>query len=259
MSHNVQVYAHRGASVAAPENTLPAFAAALEMGAAGIELDVQCSKDGQLVVIHDFEVDKTTNGHGPVSDLTAAELAALDAGSHFGPEFAGVGVPTLDQVLDLVGDRCVVNIEVKSQDLSGGNQVEPLVELLRACKLGDRVIVSSFNPMTLLKIGRKERSIALGLLYSAKMPLVLRKAWMRLLIRPEAMHPHHEMVDASYMKWARRHGYRVNTWTVNDADEARRLADLGVDTIMTDLPDRIIDALTGRPIIGFHDRCYCAG
>ena len=98
MPRSAQVFAHRGASAAAPENTLPAFQKALDMGVDGIELDVQCSRDGELVVIHNFDVDATTDGHGPVASLAATELKQLDAGSHFSEKYAGVGVPTLLQV-----------------------------------------------------------------------------------------------------------------------------------------------------------------
>lgn len=146
------IFAARGAKRIAPENTLPAFAAALEMGVDGIELDVHLSRDGRLVVIHDETLDATTNGHGPVSALTAAELAALDAGSHFDPAFAPVGVPTLDEVMDLVDDRCVVNIEVKTADPLGGAAVEPLLDFLRMRQLFDQVIVSSFNPVSLIRL-----------------------------------------------------------------------------------------------------------
>src|SRR5215212_9607059 len=114
-----QIFAHRGARVVAPENTLPAFQRALDMNVDGIELDIHCSKDGELVVIHDFTVDKTTNATGKVNHFTTAELASLDAGSSLSAEFAGVGIPTLAQVFDLVGNRCRVNVEIKSEDPTG--------------------------------------------------------------------------------------------------------------------------------------------
>ena len=117
------------------------------MGVDGIELDVQCSKDGILVVMHNFDVDATTNFHGPVAGLTATELGQLDAGSHFSEEYAGTGVPTLDEVLDLVDGACQINVEIKSRDLTGGSEVEPLIGLIRHRNLYDRMIVSSFNPV----------------------------------------------------------------------------------------------------------------
>jgi glycerophosphoryl diester phosphodiesterase len=230
--------------MAAPENTLPAFATALEMGADGIELDVHCSKDGQLVVIHDFTVDKTTNGQGKVRDFTAVELAQLDAGSSFSPHFAGVGVPTLAQVFDLVGQRCRVNVEIKSEAYDdGGGEVEPLVELIQQRNLYDQVIVSSFNPITLIKLRWADPKVKLGLLYATDLPPHLRQAWFTSIIQPEALHPYHRLVDASHLAWAQMRGCAVNTWTVNEIAEARRLAKLGVDVIMTDVPDVMIKAL----------------
>ena len=156
------IFAHRGAREDAPENTLPAFDLALDMKADGIELDVQCSKDGQLMVIHDFTLDKTTNGTGRVSAFTADELFELDAGSHFSAEFAGTRMPTLAQVFDLVGNRGQVNIELKTDDLQGGGEVEPVIALIQRRKLYEQVIVSSFNPIALIKMRYLDPAIKLG-------------------------------------------------------------------------------------------------
>lgn len=235
-----QIFAHRGACRVAPENTLPAFDAALAMGADGVELDAQCTKDGHLVVIHDFSVDKTTSGRGAVNEFALADLQALDAGSHFAPEFANTPVPTLVQVLDLLGNRCRINIEVKTMQPAGGDEVEPLVELIRTRNLYEQVIVSSFNPITLIKLRWMDPQIPLGLLYFQRLPEYLRKAWLSPIIAPEALHPHHTLIDAKYMEWAQRAGYAINTWTVNEADEAERLAALGVDVIITDEPDKLL-------------------
>ncbi len=238
-----QIFAHRGARMAAPENTLPAFQKALEMGADGIELDVHASKDGQLVVIHDFTVNKTTNGQGQVRNFTAAELAQLDAGSHFSPAFAGIGVPTLPQVFDLVGNRCRVNVEIKSEDPEGGPEVPLLAALIQTHQLYDQVIVSSFNAPTLIKMRWTDPKVKLGLLYEGPLPPHLRQAWFTPIMQPEALHPYHRSIDAELMTWARAHGCAVNTWTVNVVEDARRLAALDVDVIMTDVPDVMIAAL----------------
>lgn len=244
MPNPPQVFAHRGAKMVAPENTLPAFEQAIALGADGIELDVQCSKDGVLVVMHDLTVDKTTNGQGRVADLTAAELGKLDAGSHFDPKFANAHVPTLEEVLALTAGKIKLNIEIKSQDPLGGREVEPLVELLQAGNLYDQVIVSSFNPITLIKLRHVDPQVPLGLLYwGQQLPAFLREILLSPVLRPEAFHPHHSLIDEEYMGWAKAIPAAVNTWTVNDAEEARRLADLGVDIIITDVPDTILAAL----------------
>lgn len=243
MPHRPQIFAHRGAKTVAPENTLPAFQKALDMHVDGIELDVQCSADGRLVVIHDFDLARTTNGTGQAADHTYQALAKLDAGSHFSQQFAGTPLPTLDEVFDLVGDRCLVNVEIKTREWNGGREVEPLVRLIQQGRRYEQVIVSSFNPAALIAMRWHDPRISLGLLYAAELPIFLRRAWLGPLIAPEALHPHHAMVDAPYMRWARSHGHYVNTWTVNDVDEARRLADLGVDVIISDVPDRLIEGL----------------
>ena len=238
-----QIFAHRGAKAVAPENTIPAFARALEMGVAGIELDIHCSKDGKLVVIHDEALDRTTTSTGNVADFTAAELAQVDAGSRFSPAFAGVGIPTLDEVFDLVGNRCLVNVEVKTYDPLGGDQVEGLLALIKDRKLYDQVIVSSFNPVALIKTRFLDPKVRLGLLYYLPMPAWLRHAWFTAIMQPEALHPSANLIDAAEMAWARSHHCQVNTWTVNDTTEAKRLAALGVDVIMSDVPDQIMAAL----------------
>jgi glycerophosphoryl diester phosphodiesterase len=243
MKQHPAIFAHRGARRAAPENTLPAFQAALDMRADGVELDVHCSKDGQLMVIHDFDVDATTNEHGPVSNFTADQLAHMDAAAHFEGGFATTGIPTLLQVLDLIDDRCRINVEVKSMDMLGGDQVEPLLAIIRERDLYDQVIVSSFNPITLIKLRWLDKRVDIGLLHQLALPDYLRAAWLSPIIQPQAVHPYHELVDAEYMAWAKSQGCAVNTWTVNDVDEARRLAALGVDVIMTDEPDVIIAGL----------------
>lgn len=244
MARRTQVFAHRGAKMVAPENTLPAFEQALAMGVDGIELDVQRSKDGVLVVMHNFTVDETTDGQGRIADLTSAELRRLDAGSHFDASFSGVGVPTLEEVLALVGTQCRLNIEIKSMDPMGGYEVELLAEMIRAGNLYSTIIVSSFNPITLIKMRWFDRRIPLGLLYGGtELPQFLREAWLSPILRPEAFHPHHSLIDAEYMAWAKELPAAVNTWTVNDVVEAQRLAALGVDTIISDVPDKLIAAL----------------
>jgi len=246
MSNSPAIFAHRGARRVAPENTLPAFAAALAMGVDGIELDVHRTTDEQLVVIHDFVVDGTTNGSGPVAAMSAAEVARLDAGSHFSAAYAGTPVPRLEEVLDLVGDRCRINIEIKSMDPYANDASDLVAALIRQRNLYDQVIVSSFNPITLIKLRHLDPKIALGMLYGADMPQFLRETWAGPPICPEAQHPHHALIDAGYMAWAHHLGAAVNTWTVNDLNEAQRLAGLGVDVIMTDVPDQMRAGLGGQ-------------
>ncbi len=247
MSHTPLIYAHRGARRVAPENTLPAFTAALQMGVDGIELDVHLTADGKLVVIHDFTVEKTTDGQGQIAQMTADEIARLDAGVRFDPSFVGTRVPTLNEVVELVGSRCRINIEIKSMDPYARDASDGVAALIRQRRLYEQVIVSSFNPITLIKMRHLDPAVALGVLYDDTMPAFLREVWAGPLISPQAQHPVHRLVDVPYMRWAHAAGAQVNTWTVNELDEARRLADLGVTALITDVPDVLIAGLQGEP------------
>ncbi len=245
MTKQPQIFAHRGANAVAPENTLPAFEKALEIGVDGIELDVQATADGELVVLHDFSLERTTTGAGALRAHTLAQLAAIDAGVRFDDAFAGTPIPTLEQVFDLVEDRCIVNVEIKNMDWNGGREAGPLARLIKRRQLFDQVIVSSFNPISLRKMRQLDPSIALGLLYFPLKHLFLHlsRSLLSRGIAPDALHPHFASIDAKLVAAARSRGQRVNAWTVNSVAEARRLAGLDVDAIITDLPDVIRQGL----------------
>lgn len=228
---------HRGAAGLAPGNTLAAFQAALDLGIDGVELDVHRCRTGEVVVIHDFSVDRTTNGSGKVRDLSLAEIQALDAGSRFDPRFAGEGIPTLAQVFDLVGDRLLVNVELKSFSPRTDGLESEVIRLVRERGLADTVLVSSFNPFSLRRVRRLDPGLKLGLLYAHKLPFPLNRDWLGFLFRPEALHPDHPMVDERLVARARARGQEVNAWTVNEAADMRRLVALGVHGIITDRPD----------------------
>ncbi|MDY6875566.1 MAG: glycerophosphodiester phosphodiesterase [Chloroflexota bacterium] len=239
--------AHRGASAAAPPNTLVAFEKAVELGADGIEFDVHLSADGMLVVIHDFNVDNTTDGSGRVTEMTLAQLKQLDAGSRFDPAFAGERIPTLEEVLEAVGSRLLLNIEMKCFSPRDNGLERAVITQVKRHNLDDRVLLSSFNPLSLRRAKKIAPHIAVGLLYSPRLSLPLRRAWLAPLVHHEARHPEHTMVDAHYMAWARRRGYLINAWTVDDPNEMHRLIGLGVDGIITPLPDVLHSVLKTTP------------
>jgi len=230
--------AHRGASAYAPENTLAAFRLAAEMGADGLELDAKLSRDGAIVVMHDATVDQTTDGSGRVSDLTLAELKRLDAGSKFGPKFAGERIPTLEEVIDAVGDRLIVNVELTNYASPGDGLEFKVVDLIAKSGRADRLMVSSFSPLALRKVKRRAPRVACGLVYAPRDPIYRRRAWFAFLIPGlEAHHPQYSMIDAAAVRRFHARGQKVNTWTVNDEADMRRMIDAGVDAIMTDKPD----------------------
>lgn len=231
------IFAHRGACRVAPENTLPAFQAAIDLGADGIELDVQYSSDGKLMVIHNPTLEATTDGAGRVTAHTFEELRRLDAGARFAPHFAGTPIPTLDEVLELAAGRLLVNIELKALDTVTAGIGVDVVHCVRAHGMADQVVISSFNPLALRRAKSAGPEIECALLTAADLPGWMRSRPTLWFSRADSIHPEHPMVDAAYMAWARGRGMAVRPWTVNEEAEMRRLIALGVDALITDLPD----------------------
>ena len=233
------VFGHRGASASAPMNTIPAFELAAQMGAQGVELDVQRSADGHAVIVHDFTVDSTTDGSGLVNTKTLAELKALDAGSWKSDEFTGTRVPTLDEVFEAVGQQLFINVEIKSRGLRTDGVEQVAADCIRRHGMQPRVIVSSFNPLALRRFRRILPDVPLGHLTVPGLPFIVRMTGLGL--KTEAIHPNYRQINSDYM--ARHQSQIVNTWTVNDAETARELRNLGVGVIITDQPDTLLHAL----------------
>jgi glycerophosphoryl diester phosphodiesterase len=236
-------FAHRGASHEAPENTLAAFLLALELDADGIEFDVQLSRDDQAVVIHDYDLSRTTNGQGLVRERTLEELQQLDAGSHFDPAFVEQRIPTLQEVIDIVRDRLLLNVELKSEHSRDGTLASVVARTLEDNDLLDTVIVSSFEPLLLRRMKQLNPRLRTGFLYAPDSPRLFRRPWLRYLIRFDALHPYYAAVDERTMRWARNKGYRVNVWTVDEPATMRRLVQAGVDGIITNRPDLLREVL----------------
>jgi len=234
------IFAHRGASDVAPENTMAAFRAALEAGADGVELDVTRCATGEIVVIHDDTVDRTTNGTGPVSAMPLFALRELDAGSWFSSQFAGERIPMLEEVLDwAVETKMRLNIEIKARNRKGDGIEEEVAGMIRRRNLESQVIVSSFNPLALKRTKQVAPELPCALLYAAGGPTLGKKPLARFFLQLEALHPHFAMVDEKFMRWAVRQGYKVNVWTVNEPTEMVRMIHLGVDGIITDHPSKL--------------------
>lgn len=242
--------AHRGASRHAPQNTLAAFIRAAELGADGVELDVHLSADGVPVVIHDFNLEATTNGTGAVRSKTLAQLKELDAGSKFDPAFAGEQIPTLAEVFEAIGQRLLINIELKSASLRDNSLTQAVAAVVKKYGMEKRVIFSSFNPLALCSIKQLMPHVPAGLLYAPDMPIYLRRAWLAPLCPHEARHPHHSLLTPHSVRALRARGYYINTWTADEPDELRRLIALDVDAIITNRPDvlkQVLDEVRARP------------
>ncbi len=221
--------AHRGAKGHEPENTLAAFQKALDLNANGIELDVHQCKSGELVVIHDFTVDRTTNGTGAVSDLTLTQLKALRINNH-------LEIPTLEEVLALFNTNHLINIELKGTHTA--QSVSHCIEAHIARKTFDyrNFIVSSFQREELATVAKYNANIPLGILTQVSVAQALDWASEFSAV---AIHPHFSLLTPENVALTRQKGYQIYTWTVNEREDIQRVKELGVDGIITDYPDRI--------------------
>ena len=228
------IYGHRGASGYAPENTLEAFRLAMDMGADGFELDVHLSADGELVVIHDETVDRTTNGTGFVKDLTLAQLKTLDACNGM-ENYRGARIPTLGEVLDLIRDtHHVVNVEVKTDGCFYPWIEEKCLALAREKGVEERVLYSSFNHHTLLRLRELKPDAKLGMLFGD----IMVKPWeYARQIGVDYLHPMKMNIYVpGFAEGAHAAGCGINLWTVNDEETMTACLKCGAG-IITNYPD----------------------
>jgi glycerophosphoryl diester phosphodiesterase len=237
-----RVIAHRGFSGIAPENTLAAVRAAIEVGADMVEIDVTLSADGHIVVLHDETLDRTTNGSGEVSQLTLAELKRLDAGSWFGPSFAGERVPTLDQVLTEVEGRTLLNVEIKSEAVARGI-VALVADTIRKLEMIDQVVVSSFSPTALQEVHSLAPDIRTAVLYNDTYHQGRDAVEIATELGATVFNIKRQRLTRRMLRRCRQHDIPVGVYTVNEARRMRRLVKRGIDAIFTDRPDRLIEIL----------------
>ena len=229
-----KIFAHRGASQYAPENTLEAFGLAMEQGADGIELDVHLSADGELVVIHDETLERTTNGKGLVRDHTLKQLQELCADNHMAG-FETARIPTLRQVLELVRPcEMQVNIELKTGILWYKGIEEKTMALVKELGMENRVIYSSFNHYSIEEVRRLDPSAETAYLFSDVIYMVERYAAGRGV---KGLHPalwHVKMAD--FLNDYLKSGLAVRVWTVNCPEDLQMLMERGVDAVITNDP-----------------------
>lgn len=226
--------AHRGVPLLAPENTMAAFRLAVQLGADGIECDIQRTKDGHLVVIHDDSVDRTTAGAGKVRDMTLAELSRLDAGIKYSPQFAGEAVPSLDDLLSWASARMIIDIEIKGGSTIYPGIEEQLLEMLRRHRAFDRVLISSFDHHALREMRRAQPRLRTGMLYCGQ---PVDPFSMARWCSATAIHPEHDFLTPELIRAAHAGGFAVWAWTVDDVETAAKLCDWGVDAIISNHPD----------------------
>lgn len=237
--HRPLIFAHRGASGYAPENTMASFVKAVELGTDGFELDVQLTADGELVVIHDEWLERVSNGTGFVRDQTLEQLRELNFNKTF-PQYGPQQIPLLKEVLEIVKETGImVNIELKTGIFHYPGIVEKTLQLVEDMDLRDKVIYSSFNHQTCVDIREQQPDAYVGFLYDDGIIDV------RQYVKAhggDAIHPAFYMLQyPEHVAEARKRGLDINTWTVNEPEHIEMACQLGVDIIITNYPDRAKD------------------
>ena len=230
------IFAHRGASAYAPENTLSAFNLAVAQGTDAIELDAKLSADGQVVVFHDATLERTTNGTGPVAQKTLAELRALDAGTYFSNQFSGEKIPLLEEVFEAVGKKTFINIELKNYATPFDQLVEKVCALVAKHELEDRVLFSSFNAANLRQAHELMPTVPRGLLALGGWAGAWSRSFGFTFGEYAALHPCFRDVNVQQIQRVHRLKRRIHTWTVNKVEMIKQLKEWGVDGIYTDVP-----------------------
>ena len=237
---------HRGFSGAAPENTLAAFKKAIEVGSDMIELDVHLSKDGEVIVIHDDTLKRTTTGNGRVSDFNLQELRTLDAGIWSGYQFRGEKIPTLKEVFELTRGKILLHIELKEEELGRYGLIDltdrTLKEVERAGML-DQVLFGSFNLSAVDRVREKYPRLPVALIYNKPWSFPQDAMGKRAL---SILSCSGTVLNQANLSKAHEQGIKVFVWTLNTEAHIEHFLNIGVDGIITNHPDRLIKILQKR-------------
>lgn len=230
-------FAHRGASGYRPENTMLAFEHAIELGATGIETDVQLTADGVPVLIHDESLLRTAGVNKYVKDVTYEQIKSLDAGSWFNPEFNRATIPTLEELLQLAkANQIIVNIELKNGLVLYPDLEDRVIALVEKYDYSDQVIVSSFNHYSLKRFHELKPTIKTGILY---MEGIYEPWHYAKSIGATKLHAPYYAVHPQWVIEASKYGCDYNVFTVNDEKQMQALIQAGVAGIITDFPDKL--------------------
>ena len=233
----MKIFAHKGASGYAPENTLIAIKKAIEMKVDGIEIDIQLTRDGRIVLMHDWKVDRTTTGRGYVYELDFDYIRTLDAGQWFTKDFIGEVVPTLEEVLDILPQDMMLNIEIKDTARYHSKIEEKLLEVLK--KYPDKfenIIVSSFHHDKIKKLQVLEPKLKLALLTNSEF-IEIEKYLSTNGVSSYSYHPEINHVLKEDIEKLHAKGVKIFVWTVNKEEDLNYLVKLGVDGVISDYPD----------------------
>jgi len=229
-------FAHRGYTANAPENTLAAIQAAIDLSADGVEFDVRTCKSGEVVVFHDASLERMTNGAGMVRDMTLSELKQFKLKQ--GDKETGEVIPTLQEALELIDGRIAMNIEIKADFLPEKHQVEEkVIDLVKKFDIEKQTIVSSFHPLTVRKLKKVDDTILNGFLFDKNFFFRHYIFAFTRLLGAKAMHMEGSIATTNFVKRVLSSGYNCLVWTVNSPELMKRLINDGVHAIITDRPD----------------------
>lgn len=225
--------AHRGASGIAPENTLAAFKEAIEIGVDAVELDLQGTADGQVVVIHDGSLDRTTDQSGQIKDTSLQTIKQADAGSWFDPKFAGESVPTLTEALVSIADNAIALLEIKDVSLT-----ESVVRIVQKMDMVEQSVIISFNSSAIQTVRSLEPRLPTGYIIGSKKNIQPIQLCQQLgLLGSNLLNVDHSLVTEDFIYEIRRRGITLWCWTVDDIDRMRELEDLGIQGITSNRPE----------------------
>jgi glycerophosphoryl diester phosphodiesterase len=230
------IIAHRGASAYAPENTMAAFQKAVDLSADGIKFDVKCSKDGEMVIIHDQSLERTTNGRGKVIETDLKDLRNLDAGSFYSSEFTGEKIPLLSEVLEEFSKKLVINIELTNYSSINDGLARKAANLVKRMRSEENLIFSSFHPYNLIITRRIMPNVSVALLALPGVSGWIFRSNMMRWISPEIIHPFFNDVDKRFIEKQHQKNRKVNVWTVNTESQIIKLLKDNVDGLITDDP-----------------------
>lgn len=236
-----KIFAHRGFSGKYPENTMLAFEKAVEIGVDGIELDVHLTKDNEIVIIHDEDIKRTCDGEGLVKDMTLEELRKFDASATFRGQYGFCGIPTLREYFELVKDTPIItNIELKTGVYEYHTIEQRVIDMVREFGLSDKIIFSSFNHFTVKRCEEIAPEIKRGFLTGDWLYDFGKYTAERNV---QCCHPWHVSLSEETVKEMHDAGCEINTWTVNEYEDIKKLSDWGVDSLIGNFPDRMIEVL----------------
>lgn len=247
------VISHRGANKVTPQNTIEAFKKAIQFRADGFETDVHLTGDGVPVICHNYTIDKTSDGKGEIASNSLDYLKRFDFGSYFHHSYKGTEIPTLEEFLN-VSERAnlkVLNIEIKSPKNKVYEIVDKVIDAVKAHNLFDKLLISSFDPDLLVYVKDYDENCKTGFLYSPDKPITYKRVLGHEIdfaksIGADALHPHQLFVSPALVEAAHENGIMVNPWTVNKEKDIIKLVKMGVDGVITDVPNvakRLIESL----------------